>query len=63
MSTTSEPANEARVPAYRVAINGWTRLAIACRTVPGTFQDGGQSPDRPATTFLGDQGCPLIQLG
>jgi AhpD family alkylhydroperoxidase len=31
-----------------VAINGWNRLAIAFRTVPGTFQVGEQPPDRPA---------------
>jgi AhpD family alkylhydroperoxidase len=31
-----------------VAINGWNRLAIAFRTVPGTFQVGVRPPDRPA---------------
>ena len=31
-----------------VAINGWNRLAIAFRTVPGTFQVGERPPDRPA---------------
>jgi len=29
-------------------INGWNRLAIAFRTVPGTFQVGERPPDRPA---------------
>lgn len=33
-----------------VAINGWNRLAIAFRTVPGTFEVVGQPPDRPAAT-------------
>jgi AhpD family alkylhydroperoxidase len=31
-----------------VAINGWNRLAIAFRTVPGTFQVSGQPPGRAA---------------
>ena len=31
-----------------VAINGWNRLAVAFRTVPGTFQVGGRPPDGPA---------------
>jgi AhpD family alkylhydroperoxidase len=31
-----------------VAINGWNRLAIAFRTVPGTFQVGVHPADRPA---------------
>jgi len=29
-----------------VAINGWNRLAVAFRRVPGTFQLGGQSDTR-----------------
>jgi AhpD family alkylhydroperoxidase len=29
-----------------VAINGWNRLAIAFRTVPGTFQLGGRQRDK-----------------
>jgi AhpD family alkylhydroperoxidase len=32
-----------------VAINGWNRLAVAFRTVPGTFQLGVQPPDKQAT--------------
>jgi len=32
-----------------VAINGWNRLAVAFRTVPGTFQLGVQPPDKRAT--------------
>jgi AhpD family alkylhydroperoxidase len=33
-----------------VAINGWNRLAIAFRTVPGTFQIGGRIRDRRDAT-------------
>jgi alkylhydroperoxidase family enzyme len=32
-----------------VAINGWNRLAIAFRTVPGTFQLGGRQRDKDAS--------------
>ena len=31
-----------------VTINGWNRLAVAFRTVPGTFQLGERPPDRLA---------------
>ena len=33
-----------------VAINGWNRLVIASRTVPGTFQVPGRPPTRDAVT-------------
>ncbi len=29
-----------------VTINGWNRLAIACRTLPGIYQPPGQQPER-----------------
>jgi AhpD family alkylhydroperoxidase len=32
-----------------VAINGWNRLAIAFRTLPGTFQLGGRQRDKDAS--------------
>ena len=36
-----------------VAINGWNRLAIAFRTVPGTFQLGIQSTNAQAAQSAG----------
>lgn len=40
-----------------IAINGWNRLAIAFRTVPGTFQIGRPAPgDREA--YVTDHGQP-----
>ena len=32
-----------------IAINGWNRLAISFRTVPGTYQRAGQDDGRTGT--------------